>query len=277
MVGVGVSLQTGGLATDNQQRAPGGGASRRMIGLVPERHWTLHLSHGLPNLLLTNDDGWDAPGLRALRDGVADLGCCRVIAPESALSGCGHRVTTHGAITVTRSAGDALAVGGTPADCVRLAMHHLAPDVTWVISGINAGGNLGADVHHSGTVAAAREGVLHGVPGIALSHYLARGRAVDWPRAARWARDVVARLLEMPLEAGTFWNVNLPHLLPDEPEPEIVFCPLDPSPLPLAYHVEADQAVYAGDYQGRARRPGSDVDVCFGGKIAVTLIRLACP
>ena len=78
----------------------------------------------------------------------------------------------------------------------------------------------------------------------------------------------------MPREPGTFWNVNFPHPGPDEPDPDIVFCPLDPSPLPLTYRVEEGQAVYTGDYQSRARRPGSDVDVCFGGQIAVTLIRV---
>jgi 5'-nucleotidase len=232
------------------------------------------LSHVERALLLTNDDGWDAPGLEALREGMLELGRCRVIAPLSPLSGCGHRVTTHGPIAATRLGPDRLAVAGTPADCVRLALHHLAPDIDWVLSGINAGGNLGADVHHSGTVAAVREGVLHGLPGIALSHYLARGRAVDWSRAARWARAVVSRLVAEPWERGTFWNVNFPHLAPEDREPEVVFCPLDPSPLPLYYHVEGDQAVYAGDYQSRLRRPGSDVDVCFGGQIAVTLIRL---
>jgi 5'-nucleotidase len=123
-------------------------------------------------------------------------------------------------------------------------------------------------------VAAVREGVLHGVPGIALSHYIARGRTIDWLRAARWAARVLRRLLALPWESGTFWNVNLPHLAPEEPDPEIVFCPLDPSPLPRKYRVEAGQAIYAGDYQSRARRPNGDVDVCFGGRIAVSLIRL---
>jgi 5'-nucleotidase len=230
-----------------------------------------------PTLLLTNDDGWDAPGLRALREGVAGLGRVRVIAPLAPLSGCGHRVTTHGPITVTRVESDQLAVSGTPADCVRLALHHLAPEFDWVISGINAGGNLGTDIYHSGTVAAVRECALHGFPGIALSHYLARGRAVDWPRAARWVRAVVCRLLAEPWERGTFWNVNFPHLGPEDREPDVVFCPLDPSPLPLYYHVDGDQSVYAGDYQTRLRRPGSDIDVCFGGQIAVTLIRLPWP
>jgi 5'-nucleotidase len=232
------------------------------------------LSHSQPTLLLTNDDGWDAPGLEALRQGAAGLGRCRVAAPSGSSSGCGHRVTTHEPIMVTRIDDDRMAIAGTPADCVRLALHHLAPELSWVLSGINAGGNLGTDVHHSGTVAAVREGVIHGVPGIALSQYIARGRAIDWPRAARWSGDVLRRLMALPWEAGTFWNVNFPHLAPEEPEPEVAFCPLDSSPLPLNYRVEADQAVYSGDYQRRARKPGSDIDVCFGGRIAVTLIRV---
>jgi 5'-nucleotidase len=235
------------------------------------------LNHVAPNLLLTNDDGWDAPGLQALRRATQGLGRCRVIAPLSPQSGCGHRVTTHGPITVTSCGTDQLAVAGTPADCVRLALHHLAPDSDWVLAGINSGGNLGTDVHHSGTVAAVREGALHGVPGIALSQYLARGRAFDWPRAERWARALISRLLAEPWEPGTFWNVNFPHLAPEDPEPEVVFCPLDLSPLPLYYHVAGDEAVYAGDYQTRVRRPGSDVEVCFGGRIAVTVIRRGCP
>jgi 5'-nucleotidase len=226
---------------------------------------------------LTNDDGWDAPGLKALREGMLGLGRCRVIAPLCPVSGCGHRVTTHGSITVTHFGPDEVAVAGTPADCVRLALHHLAPDVDWVLSGINAGGNLGTDVYHSGTVAAVREGALHGLPGIALSHYLARDRVVDWSRAARWAQAIVCRLVTQPWERGTFWNVNFPHLRPEDPEPNVVFCSLDPSPLPLYYHVEGDEAAYAGDYQTRMRRPGSDIDVCFGGQIGVTLIRLPCP
>ena len=112
------------------------------------------------------------------------------------------------------------------------------------------------------------------MPGIALSHYIARGRVIDWPRAARWATRVLRQLLALPPEPGTFWNVNFPHPGPDEPDPDIVFCPLDPSPLPLTYRVEDGQATYTGNYQSRARRPLSDVDVCFGGRIAVTLIRV---
>ena len=80
--------------------------------------------------------------------------------------------------------------------------------------------------------------------------------------------------MALPWEAGTFWNVHFsPDLLPEEPDPEVVFCPLDSSPLPLNYRVEADQVVYWETIKGE-RKPGSDVDVCFGGRIAVTLIRV---
>lgn len=225
-------------------------------------------------LVLTNDDGYDAPGLAALRRAVEGLGTARVVAPLAAESGCGHRVTTHEHLHATYHEGEVVAVSGTPADCVRLAMHHLAPDVSWVLAGINAGGNLGVDVFHSGTVAAVREAVIHGVPGIAVSHYIARGRTIDWERAARWARPVLQDLLARPWCPGTLWNVNLPHPSPDAADPEVVFCPLDPSPLPLHFEVEADRALYRGDYQGRPRREGSDVAVCFGGRITVSLVRL---
>jgi 5'-nucleotidase len=230
------------------------------------------LSNDPAAFLLTNDDGWDAPGLEALRHAAAELGPCRVVAPVGCQSGCGHRVTTHAPIAVHAMGEDILAVDGTPPDCIRLALHQLAPRPRWILSGINAGGNLGADVHHSGTVAAVREGVLHGIPGIALSHYIARGRALDWGRAAQWARVVLRRLLVLPWEAGTFWNVNFPHPPAGGPDPEIVFCPLDRSPLPIDYRVEEGRFIYAGDYQKRAREPGADVDVCFGGRIAVTLV-----
>jgi 5'-nucleotidase len=226
----------------------------------------------VPTILLTNDDGWNAPGLEALRHAARGLGDCRVIAPEEPQSGCGHRATTHGPIRFTRPAAEHIAVAGTPVDCVRLALHHFAPETAWIFSGINPGGNLGTDIHHSGTVAAVREGVIRGVPGIALSHYIARGRAINWPRTARWARETLISLMARPLPPGMFWNVNFPHPGPDDPDPEVVFCPLDPSPLPLSYYFEDGQAVYNAVYQSRARRPGHDVDVCLSGQIAVTAI-----
>ena len=78
------------------------------------------------------------------------------------------------------------AIDGTPADCVRVGLAKLTPDVAWVLSGMNHGGNLGADVYHSGTVAAVREAALHGRPGIAISQYRKRNVEIDWERARRW-------------------------------------------------------------------------------------------
>ena len=225
-------------------------------------------------LLLTNDDGFDAPGIEALAVAVAGLGEASRVAPIGPQSGCGHRVTTHGPVLAVDRGGGGFAVDGTPADCVRLGLHHLTGPVDWVVSGINAGGNLGVDVHHSGTVAAVREAVIHGVKGIAVSHYIAKGRVIDWDRAARWTARVLAELLGRPTPPETFWNVNLPHPGPDAPEPEIVFCPVDPSPLPLSFRVEGDRSTYDGVYQDRPRRPGGDVEACFGGRIAASLVHL---
>jgi 5'-nucleotidase len=225
-------------------------------------------------LLLTNDDGIGAPGLEALYMAAIQLGDPVVVAPAEPLSGCSHRVTTGQPIRVSRRKPDHHAVEGTPADCVRVGLHHIAPDAAWVLSGINAGGNLGADVWHSGTVAAVREAVLHGYPGIAFSHYRNKGKEFNWEEAARWVVPILLDLLARPRGPGVFWNVNLPHLEKGTPMPDVVFCPLDPKPLPLSFRREGELFHYDGDYFERHRQAGSDVDVCFRGGIAVTEISL---
>jgi 5'-nucleotidase len=158
---------------------------------------------------------------------------------------------------------------------VRLGLLKAVPDANWILSGINHGANLGADVHYSGTVAAVREAVLHGWPGIAVSHYRRSGVTFDWERAARWVNPILKDLLARPIEPGLFYNVNLPNLPAGATDPEVVWCALDPNPLPLNYrHEEESDLYFAGDYQLRQRAPGADVDVCFGGRIAVTAVRL---
>lgn len=248
-----------------------GGSGRMGIDGTP--HLQPRISHPLlMKLLLTNDDGFDAPGLRALAEAVAGLGRPVWVAPHEHLSGCSHRVTTHRPLHAAVRGEAGWAVDGTPADCVRVALAQLAPDAAWVLSGINEGGNLGADVHISGTVAAVREAALHGRPGIALSHYRKRDVDLDWSRAAAWVRMVLEELLPRPLRPGTFWNVNLPHPASEGPPPRIVFCPLDDGPLPLSYRVDGEYLHYDGNYHQRVRRPGADVDVCFRGDIAVSLL-----
>ncbi len=224
-------------------------------------------------LILTNDDGIDAPGIQALREAVSDSHSI-VVAPQQHLSGCGHQVTTNGPINVQRRSEVEYAVGGTPADCTRLAITHFAKNVKWVISGINSGGNMGADSYISGTVAAVREAAFHGIGGIALSQYRKGKKPVDWQIPARWASLVLADLLNRPLEQGSFWNVNFPYLEPEEPEPKIIFCQPSIQPLPVAFRVEGDHYYYTGKYSDRPYSPGTDVDVCFSGNIAITKISL---
>jgi 5'-nucleotidase len=225
--------------------------------------------------ILTNDDGIDAPGIRALSEAVQQLPAAVdavIVAPIDHQSGCGHQVTTTQPIQVQTRTTTAYAIGGTPADCIRLAIAHLCPTIDWVLSGINAGGNLGADVYISGTVAAVREAALHRIPGIAISHYRQGKRPIDWDLAAKLTARVLAELLPRPLPPGKFWNVNLPHLEAALPLPEVVFCPACTQPLPADYRLENNLFYYAGNYASRQRDPGSDVEVCFAGNIAVTQI-----
>src|SRR4051812_11358479 len=141
--------------------------------------------------LITNDDGIDAPGILALEEAARHFGELVVVAPTDVLSGCSHRVTTDSPLRIETRGPGRYAVAGTPADCVRLGLHRLVSDAAWVLSGINAGGNLGADVWHSGTVAAVREGVIHGWPGVAVSQYRKKNQPFDWARSAAWAALVL--------------------------------------------------------------------------------------
>lgn len=227
--------------------------------------------------ILTNDDGIDAPGIRGLVKALNALNQhhrVAIAAPKRQYSGCGHQVTTDRRIHVERRSDTEYAIGGTPADCVRIGLSYLFPSATWVISGINAGGNMGIDVYLSGTVAAVREAVFLGRPGIAISQYRKGRRPIDWPATTRRAAYVLADLLDRPLVPGSFWNVNLPYIEPGEPDPEMVFCQPSTQPLPVKYRVEGDEFYYVGDYGQRDRAPNTDVDVCFSGKIAVTQIKL---
>ena len=116
-------------------------------------------------IVLTNDDGIEAPGLDALFHCVLPLGDIIIVAPQKAQSGIAHRVTTRAPIRVNQIGQNRYRVEGTPADCSRIALKEIASDADWLISGINAGANLGSDVYNSGTVAAAREAaIFHASP-----------------------------------------------------------------------------------------------------------------
>src|SRR5437868_6352134 len=159
-------------------------------------------------LLVTNDDGIHATGLSALAEALGDLGEVWVIAPEREQSACGHALTLHRPLRAVPMGERRFAVNGTPSDCVNLAVLGFMPErPVLVVSGINHGGNLGDDVTYSGTVSAAMEGTLLGVPSVAVS--LLDGHS-DFTAAARAARLVVMRTLVEGLPPKTLLNVNVP-------------------------------------------------------------------
>jgi 5'-nucleotidase len=230
------------------------------------------------HLLLTNDDGIDAPGLAALEAAVQRVPgvCVSVVAPEQEQSMCGHRLTTHSALRVSEAGNRRWAVNGTPADCVRIALFALNLRPDWVLSGVNAGGNLGQDIYVSGTCAAAREAAYHQVKAAAFSHYLIRGLEVDWQRTAAWTRQIFDHLQALPLDDGEFWCVNYPHHPPGNlPLPELRECHPARSPLPVSFQcLEQGSHRYNARYADRGRDPGSDVDACFGGAVAVVRLKI---
>jgi 5'-nucleotidase len=162
-------------------------------------------------LLVTNDDGVHAAGLAALAAALEDLGEVHVLAPEREQSACGHALTLHRPLSTHRWADRRHSVNGTPSDCVNLAVLGFLPErPVLVVSGVNHGSNLGDDVTYSGTVSAAMEGTLLGVPSIAVS--LVEGDQFE--QAAKVARQVAMRVLVEGLPPMTLLNINVPAGIP---------------------------------------------------------------
>jgi 5'-nucleotidase len=168
--------------------------------------------HFLPmRMLLSNDDGCDAPGLEALATGLADLGEIVVVAPDRNRSGASNSLTLDVPLRVRLHAPNRYCVNGTPTDCVHLALTGLLseePDI--VVSGINDGANLGDDVLYSGTVAAAMEGRTLGTPALAVSLLEGEGEERPYETAVRVVRDLLAFLPKAALPPNTVLNVNVP-------------------------------------------------------------------
>jgi 5'-nucleotidase len=170
-------------------------------------------------ILVTNDDGVESSGLIALAEGLRPLGDVFVVAPDGDRSGVSHAISIRDAVRVREVAGRTVptyACSGMPADCVILGVHQLAAGpVDFVVSGINRGANVADDINYSGTVAAAVEALLIGVPSLAVS-LAATWPAPDvvhhWETAATIARETVERTLADPLPPLTFWNLNVPNV-----------------------------------------------------------------
>jgi 5'-nucleotidase len=162
-----------------------------------------------PLLLVTNDDGVHAPGIRALAEALGPLGEVHVVAPDREVSACSQSLTLKHPLRAERLEERVHTVDGTPADCVNLAIVKLLPRrPDLLVSGINRGANLGEDIFYSGTIGGAREGTFFGVPAIAIS--LAARAETDFGPAAEFAARLSAKVLERGLPERTLLNVNVP-------------------------------------------------------------------
>ncbi|NML27726.1 5'/3'-nucleotidase SurE [Zoogloea dura] len=166
-------------------------------------------------ILLSNDDGYFAPGLQALAEALSRMGKVTVVAPERDRSGASNSLTLDRPLSLRKAASGFYFVNGTPTDCVHLAVTGMLDELPdMVVSGINHGANMGDDTIYSGTVAAATEGFLLGVPAIAIS-LVAKG-ASDFSGAARIACELVERFQQAPVREPTLLNVNVPDLPYDQ-------------------------------------------------------------
>jgi len=230
-----------------------------------------------PLILISNDDGVEAPGIQALAAALDPVGEVLIAAPDGERSAASHSISLDRPLRVEKVAPRTWAIDGTPVDCVYLALHHLVPrQPDLCLSGINNGFNLGSDVFYSGTVGAALEGALRGVPAIAFS--LERQNPQDFSHAAAFAVELVRDILGRgpgAIELGTLLNVNLPA----GPVRGL-------RPTTLGHRIYRDQVSVRKDLRGRDYYwiggpeekgpdvPGSDCTAIAQGLVSVTALGL---
>lgn len=232
-------------------------------------------------ILVSNDDGINAPGLKLLVK-VARALCpdVWVVAPEVEQSGASHSLTIQRPLRIRKLAPRRFAVDGTPTDCVLLAVNVILRDKrpTLMFSGVNRGANLGEDVTYSGTVAAAMEATLLDVPSIAFSQHYANGGPVPWATAAAHAPEVIRRLTAQPWPRNTLINVNFPDV-PAEAVRGIVATRQGKRKIGDGVAERVDPRGRAYYWIGPLREespdePGTDLNAVTQGKVALTPIYL---
>ena len=226
-------------------------------------------------ILVTNDDGHDAAGLATLRKVAASFGEVLVVAPKENNSYIGHRVTVRREMALEQVEDDFWVLDGTPADCVRVALKALGKEIDLVVSGINHGGNMGADVYASGTVAAAREAFFLGVPSIAFSQFRrSHLDNVEWDVSQQRAERALAHVLEKR-SGVSYWNVNLPWPTPFSQSVDMRECEIDNQAVlvDFAWCDEKKHVSFQGSYQNRPREQGKEIASCIDEHI-VTVVKL---
>lgn len=238
---------------------------------------THRLLFWLMRILVSNDDGYLSPGLAALAEAMRPLGDVMVVAPEQNSSGASNSLTLHRPLTVSRAQNGFTFINGTPSDCVHIALTGLLdqmPDL--IVSGINNGQNMGDDTIYSGTVAAAMEGYLFGIPAIAFS-LLDRGfEHLD--AAADVARKLVERYIKRPIAEPFLLNVNVPSL-PHDQIRGIIGTRLGkrhPSEPVVRMTDPRGEPIYWIGPAGRAREggPGTDFHATASGYVSVTPLQI---
>lgn len=198
-------------------------------------------------ILLSNDDGINAHGLLVLERIARQLSDdVWIVAPSVERSGAGHSLTIHEPLRPVKISEKRYSVSGTPTDCVMVAINHIMKDSPpdLVLSGVNVGGNLGEDVHYSGTVAAAMEGVLLGAPSIALSQVWTNPDNIHWATAEKYAPDIIRKVCAVGWGKNVLINVNFPDCAPDAVR--------GTKPAAMGKHKLGDDLVLRHDPRGRA-------------------------
>jgi 5'-nucleotidase len=236
--------------------------------------------------LITNDDGFDAPGLAALYLALAELGDVDVVAPAVCHSAKGHAVNTKEAIRVDQKSldpfGKIYVAHASPADCVRIGLRGLGlkqPD--FVVAGINPGANLGVDLYYSGTAAAAREAAILGIPSLAVSRYIRPPAGINWDQLAHHTRRIVGQLIadDHRLPSGQFWNVNFPAIPDDDHPTDFTIAPMGLLSHAIDYEARQEDGEttylnYNADFRGRGTTGRCDVSHVLEGRITVTPVDL---
>jgi len=240
----------------------------------------------MKEILITNDDGYESQGLLALIDALKDFGHITVVAPSTEKSACGHSLTLTRPLSFISVGDDFYKLDdGTPSDCVYLALNSLfelkKPDL--IVSGINKGSNMGEDITYSGTAAAAMEGVLQGIPSIAISQVMDFTQPVgDFALAKEAIRTLVEKIFseDFPLNEREFLNVNIPYDV-KELNFEVTYAGyryyandahLHRNPRGMEYYW---LGLHPLEYKARSNREGlCDFEAIEAGKVSVSPIKL---
>lgn len=229
-------------------------------------------------ILVSNDDGIGAPGLEVLERIARKLSDdVWTVAPEQEQSGAAHSLSLYEPVRLRKLSDRRFAVSGTPTDCVLMALQEVIPNkkkVDLVLSGINAGSNAGDDVTYSGTVAAAMEGTVLGVPSIALSQLTDDKAAVKWHNAEKYAPEIIKKLVKCGWPENVLMNVNFPDV-PLSKVKGISICPQGKRRVGVSItgRVDPKKRPYywlGGERDNTANKPGVDIDLLYKGHVTIT-------